>query len=432
MTDAPQEIKFEPGEEFCADTLGPVTLTLQNGSLEYYGTPLQEAVEYRFPIGTTLLLHSPKTSTSESTVFISGRYFSQQTTKNCVHSAALHRFNEYLNAIRADAERSGGFGPAVLVCGPKNVGQTMFCRLVCNAAIESDYHVQYIDLNTDPNSITFPRHIASATVEDFFPVCHSLETPCRDIYAFDHGEPSKIRDSYSWTLLRTLCEQMRTTYHRRAETSGPLRQGGVIIQAPDALFPSPHDSASLAHPFLSELIDIFKIGYVCFIGQGDDVKNTVHKLKNSPLLRMRCLFQHFPFVCRKTALPHAHIELDDHSIGDYFMGNDVQMQCFQVSIACEKLHFYRTSSPLEITPKQIVEINMKEAYTEYIGRIASLTDATSPESVSTAKVIGFVVISRVDPVSGRLHLITPSPESIPFTHFLVTQLTTRIPELLCG
>lgn len=68
--------------------------------------------------------------------------------------------------MRKKAEERNEVGPVIMIAGPKHVGKTALCKILCNYAIRETSPVLYVDLDVNMNCV-FPGCISMIGVEQF-------------------------------------------------------------------------------------------------------------------------------------------------------------------------------------------------------------------------------------------------------------------------
>ena len=431
MTELPRDIKLAPGEEFCTEVLGSgVTIIVQSGLVENYGSPLDVGVPYYFTSGAMPLLKSSINAQNDSVLQINGKYNILGNAQNCVYTSDIVDFLEFLNVKRDGITQSCLFGPVVLVCGKRGVGKSRFCRMLCNAAVHEDFHVEYIDLNTENNSIALPRHLCATTVQDFFPPSDDIEPRFPTVLPYDDLTLPHNHTDKRWPIFEKILKKMFAVYKAKASLSDKLRRGGMVIEIPAHLYPESEktESSSISEALIST-VQIFGAQHLCILDNADASLQTLNIFRSSHIQK-ECTFHRFPFLSTQSVRLSRFIESSNDKICKYFLGSSSKLKCFRIRVSYTNIHFYHTE--LHGNTIQAREIDITENFREYISRIASVLDVEEDTDILLSNTIGFVLIVEIDTTRKEMDLVVPSPEVLPTNHILVTGTSTTAPELLCS
>ena len=430
MSEPPREIKLAPGEEFFIEVLGhEVSITLQSGCVEYYGCPLDLGIQYSFPMGALPLLKAPVETPYESIMQITGKFHMQGTPQRCVYSAEIRNLLEYLNVKRSNAMNLGTDGPVVLVCGKKNTGKSRMCRVLCNSAVAENFHVQLLDLSIENSSITLPRHIASVAVEDFFPPVGDIEPRLPFVSPFDHAAfPQPSQDTH-WKLFENLLQNMFSHFTKKARESSKLRCGGIVIEVPPSMFLQTNaDNRDEIHPALALAAQIFQVEHICLVENEEGDYSSLSVIRASNLQKTKHLHR-LEFMYKSNISLGRALNRSNEKIYRYFCGAAFKLKCFQVAVDYSKFTFHAARNS-ESTDSSLYTINVEDTCHTYASRLASILDVKQDEDPSLSRVLGFVLIIRVDTSSKKIFLVTPSPNAIPTKHMFITQYSADVSELL--
>ena len=192
-------------EEAPKPTYGPVTVTLVEGTCEYFGAELVCGKEYVFAPGETCVLFTWTGCllTVQGGLFTAGLFTRShtapthaQTHKQQPHQTAekeetpmaefikVHaRLEEQRTASRQRPEVING--PRAVVCGNIDCGKSTLCRMLLNWAVRagctgdcSGRRPLFVDTDVGQNTLAIPGALAARVVEEVAPINTAEQQAC--------------------------------------------------------------------------------------------------------------------------------------------------------------------------------------------------------------------------------------------------------------
>lgn len=227
-----------------------LTITLQNGHAEVFGTELAPRIPYRFSgtkgaiytwHGCTLVLNGA-----------SEHYYLASATEAMVEWLNIHG---HLEDLREDSSD----GPRVLILGPDSSGKTSLLKCLAGWSLKSARTPMVVNLDSRHAMLSIPGSLSAVTCNTMLDVQsdglggHAGTTDQRGIhdkaplvYGFPFASPEDNTDFFRAITTRMA---LATTYKLQGDAQ--LRRSGMLIDAPSALN-NPKTNYALVQHIVSE------------------------------------------------------------------------------------------------------------------------------------------------------------------------------------
>ncbi|KAI6238910.1 Protein CLP1-like protein [Aphelenchoides fujianensis] len=211
-----QELRFEVGN-VAEDAKKPM-IQLIEGQAEMFGMPLKKYTKYAsFPPGFRGAIYTHTSARIEVTGVLEIEYIATKNQPMLAY-VNVHAGITELREKTAD----GQSGPVVMITGPKCVGKSTLCKVLCNYAVRATTPVVFVDLDVGQNTV-MPGCISMVGVEHLADFVNEIDTRAPFAYCFGHYNPMENQKLYDLQVTKAAAVLKKKLQTER------FRKGGAII-----------------------------------------------------------------------------------------------------------------------------------------------------------------------------------------------------------
>jgi len=397
-----QELRVEVD----ADT--PVTVKLLNGKAEVFGTELA--------LGQTVNITGQKLAIFTWTgceLMVTGNPQSIYESSETPMVTYLNT-QDILNRRRLAAQETSSPGPRVIIVGPTDSGKSSLCRILTNYAVRMGWEPMVVDLDLGQGSITCPGSIAACPVQA--PVDIEQGYPAENPLAFFYGHLSPDSNP---ELYKSLVQSLSDLLNRRAERNAEGAAAGMIVNTMGWI-------DGLGYEILLHSINATKADTVLVVGNEKLYSQLSRHFegKGTEVVKLK---QSGGVVTRPSELRRA-ARID--KVRDYFYGirRELAPHSQTVPIADLQGRIYRIgsgpkapTSALPIGATSVADplrVNPANIDNQLLHCLLAVSRADKPEALLSSNVAGFVYVSDLDILSGKITYLAPCPGSLPGKYLL--------------
>ncbi|KAI6185502.1 Protein CLP1-like protein [Aphelenchoides besseyi] len=390
------ELRFEVGSE-------EVDIELTKDRAEMFGVPLKNFTKYAFPPGFRGAIYTHTKAEIEITGNLEVEYIAPENKPMLSYVNVHAALKEIRDTITPDSNETG---PIVMVTGPKHVGKSTLCKILCNYAVRDVTPVIFVDLDVGQNCV-MPTCISMIPVEQLTDLVNGFDTTTPFAYPYGHFDPLVNQKLYDLML-----ENMSEVFKKKLKTTR-FRKGGAVIDTTAWNKGKYYDSVVKA-------AELFNVTHVVVLDHermysdlGNDLPNTIKIIHMQKSGGVEALSPLQEGTARK------------YTVHRYFYGTmnmNYRPQAYEFSYDCprEKLELRVARIGVEALPSSLLPYGMSEEHqtrTEYVNytselnnRIVALIRDVSSLSSSIIKhhVVGFVLIKNVNTESKTVEVLLPA------------------------
>ncbi|EMD95844.1 hypothetical protein COCC4DRAFT_122910 [Bipolaris maydis ATCC 48331] len=213
-----------------------LTVKLQSGTAEFFGTELAPSTTYSFSgtKGAIFTWHGCKLDIGGE---VESDYIAEETPMMSV--ANLHFA---LENLRDKSVASGGveMGPRVLVVGPENSGKTSLVKTLTSYAVKTDRQPMVVNLDPRQGMLSVPGSFSAAAFSSIVdieegwgtsPISGPSPIPVKMPLVYHYG----LRDPEEGRVFKPLVTRMALAVTSRLEEDKLSKQAGFIIDSSGAI-----------------------------------------------------------------------------------------------------------------------------------------------------------------------------------------------------
>lgn len=209
-----------------------LTIKLQSGTAEFFGTELGPATTYTFE-GTKGAIFTWHGCRLEIGGEVESDYVAEETPMMSV--ANLHFALENLRD-RSVASGSVDMGPRVLVVGPDNSGKTSLVRMLTSYAVKTGRQPMVINLDPREGMLSIPGSFSAAAYSSIIdieegwgssPISGPSPIPVKQPLVYQYG----LKDPEEGKVFKPLVTRMALAVTSRLEEDTASKQAGFIIDS---------------------------------------------------------------------------------------------------------------------------------------------------------------------------------------------------------
>jgi len=213
-----------------------LTIKLQSGTAEFFGTELGPATTYTFE-GTKGAVFTWHGCTLEIGGQAESDYVAEETPMMSV--ANLHFALENLRD-QSVASSSTEMGPRVLIVGPENAGKTSLARILTSYAVKSGRQPMVINLDPRQGMLSIPGSFSAAAYSSIVdieegwgssPISGPSPIPVKMPLVYQYG----LKDPEEGKVFKPLVTRIALAVTSRLEEDQASKQAGFIIDSPGSI-----------------------------------------------------------------------------------------------------------------------------------------------------------------------------------------------------
>lgn len=207
-----------------------LTVRIQSGTAEYFGTELAPSTTYSFQ-GTKGAIYTWHGCKLELGGEVESDYVAEETPM--MSHANLHFALEELRD-KSVASESNEMGPRVLVVGAENAGKTALVKTLTSYAVKSGRQPMVVNLDPRQGMLSVPGSLSAAVFSSIVdieegwgssPISGPSPIPVKMPLVYHYG----LRDPEEGKLFKPLVTRMALAVTSRLEEDRASRQAGFII-----------------------------------------------------------------------------------------------------------------------------------------------------------------------------------------------------------
>ncbi|EUC32290.1 hypothetical protein COCCADRAFT_5965 [Bipolaris zeicola 26-R-13] len=408
-----------------------LTVKLQSGTAEFFGTELAPSTTYSFSgtKGAIFTWHGCKLDIGGE---VESDYIAEETPMMSV--ANLHFALESLRD-KSIASGSVEMGPRVLVVGPENSGKTSLVKTLTSYAVKTDRQPMVVNLDPRQGMLSVPGSFSAAAFSSIVdieegwgssPISGPSPIPVKMPLVYHYG----LRDPEEGRVFKPLVTRMALAVTSRLEEDKLSKQAGFIIDSSGAI----SHGKNGVYDNIEHIVSEFSVNVVITLGSerlySDLSRKFSTRTSSDPtesvsVIRLDksggCVDRSETYM---RALRHAQIK-------EYFFGHgDETLAPSSQTADVADLHIFR------IVGGGSDEANGSEAVDDYgmpivpsgalfekavpgegmVNQLLAITTASPNEAhavIRDSSVRGYVYVADVDESKKKVKLLSPLPGQTP-------------------
>ncbi|KAF2829234.1 Clp1-domain-containing protein [Ophiobolus disseminans] len=433
---------------FEVDFSHTLTIKLQSGTAEYFGTELAVMATYSFrgTKGAVFTWHGCKLEIGGE---VESDYIAEETPMTSC--ANLHSALESLRD-RSVASGSTEMGPRILVVGPENSGKTSLVRIMTSYASKSGRQPMVINLDprqgmlSPPGSLSAAAYSSIVDIEEGWgssPISGPSPIPVKMPLVYHYG----LKDPEEAKVFKPLVTRMALAVTSRLEEDKLSKQAGFVIDSSGAI----SQGKNGVYENIEHIVSEFSVNVLITIGSERLYSDLTRKYANrdpSDAIHVVRLDKSGGCVDRSEEYMKA---LRHSQIREYFFGHGENtlapssqtcdfgdLNVFQLVEESTEPALYRSSdfnndshydpsmAPLttlysRLTPSSRLQNSLLAVTT------AAPTDRQ--EVIRDASIMGYIYVAEVDEVKRKCRLLSPQPGLIPGNAMVLAPWPEEVPGL---
>ncbi|KAI9262876.1 Pre-mRNA cleavage complex II protein Clp1-domain-containing protein [Helicostylum pulchrum] len=399
-----------------------VSIKLQKGTAEIFGTELAVGVTYTFS-GRKAAVYTWHGCTLE----VKGQFLVEYTANETPMTSYLNT-HLALEQIRQNAKQNQDLGPRVLVIGPHDVGKTSLCKILVSYSLRQGGSPIYVSLDTTEGSITMPGTVTATCISNIIDVEEGFGSSATTAasmgsstmpLAYYYGFESPAENV---KLYKLVSSQLSEAIRSRMAVDEECRNSGFIIDTAGLI-------DNVGYDIIQHIIQDFNVNVLIVLGHerlysdmnriyGSKQKVSVVKLsKSGGVVERDRQFK---------------IRLQRTKIHEYFYGTPkCELSPYSMLVNHDDIKIWRVGdviAPSSALPlgmdsssneTQLVKVDNYDMCLHSILAIVNI-DQTEPENrILENNVAGFIYVSDVDEEKRKVTILSPSPGRLPKKHLLM-------------
>lgn len=414
------ELRLEIGNE-------EVIVELLEGSAEIFGTPLSMHKRYTLSPGFRAAIFTYRGALIELVGKTESVYIAQQTPMIIylnTHAALESLRKTAETQLHFDLNNTSFRGPRMLIAGPTDVGKSTLCRILCNYAVREGRTPLYVDLDIGQGSVSIPGTIGCLYIEKPADIIDGFDRKTAYVYNFGNITPSA-----NLRLYDLLVKELSLAVKKKSKSSLLCNVSGYIVNTcgwvkgdgyacivnaaeafePDVVIVLDHER--LYNELQQDLATFVKILHLPKSG-GVESRSQEMRVANRRNSIYRYLYgtKSSPFYPKSVEISYDKTDEEQELLIAKIGAEQLPDSCLPVGMVIEDHRLQIVS--VSITPKLVNHV------------LALMPPESSiDQSLLKKACIGFVVVTRVDPVNKIITLLSPQPYPLPTKVALLSEVT---------
>ncbi|KAF1846602.1 mRNA cleavage and polyadenylation factor IA/II complex [Cucurbitaria berberidis CBS 394.84] len=418
-----------------------LTVKLQSGTAEFFGTELAPATTYTFQgtKGAIFTWHGCKLEIGGE---VESDYVAEETPM--MSCANLHFA---LENLRDKSVSSGSveMGPRVLVVGPENSGKTSLIKTMTSYAVKSGRQPMVVNLDPRQGMLSVPGSFSAAAYSSIVdieegwgssPISGPSPIPVKMPLVYHYG----LKDPEEGKAFKPLVTRMALAVTSRLEEDNASKQAGFIIDSSGAI----SQGKNGVYENIEHIVSEFSVNVLITLGSERLYSDLARKFSNQvrdpsesvSVIRLEksggCVDRSEEYM---KALRHAQIREYFFGKGDETLAPSSQMADFgdlnlfklvQESDNAEYRpgDYDASSSPIyeKITPSAALQ-----------NKLLAITTASPNERqevIRDSSIRGYIYVADVDEAKKKVKLLSPQPGQTPGNAMVLGSWPEDIPGLV--
>ncbi|CEP60149.1 cleavage polyadenylation factor subunit CLP1 LALA0_S01e04126g [Lachancea lanzarotensis] len=401
-----------------------MSLTVQEGIAEIFGTELAVAVSYRFQ-NTSFALHAVEDVVLEWTGTLVQQQIIGEKDTNALHVYNLHFALEKQRA-------AGSQGPRVLLVGKRASGKTSLAKTLSSYALKTRDQGPVV-VNLDPQQCIYtpPGCLSATPISDLIDVQnngwgHSTTSGATALHAkqplvksFGLERISRNREWY-----RVQLQQLATSLDARLAHDSALRRVGIVVDTPALRELGDGEDDNYDFSLIHEIVTLFHINAVVVCAPDDSLAVQLHRELPVETLTIVRLPTSSGVILNEDVQIRA---LQSGAIRDYFYGDpSTVLSPYAVGVECDAVTVWEPENVMSgsseapqarLKPVEVNASNLQHA----LVAISYAPRSAPPEDVVKSGILGFALILEVHDTRRRLRVLLPVPGLLPDNALILTE-----------
>ncbi|KAH7394949.1 Pre-mRNA cleavage complex II protein Clp1-domain-containing protein [Phaeosphaeria sp. MPI-PUGE-AT-0046c] len=422
-----------------------LTVKLQSGTAEFFGTELAPATTYTFQgtKGAIFTWHGCRLDIGGE---VESDYVAEETPM--MSCANLHFA---LELLRDKSVSSGGaeMGPRVLVVGPEHSGKTSLVKILTSYAVKTGRQPVVVNLDPKQGMLSVPGSFSAAAFSSIMdieegwgssPISGPNPTPVKMPLVYHYG----LKDPEEGKVFKPIVTHMALAVTSRLEEKDKLsKQAGFIIDSSGAI----SQGKNGVYENIEHIVSEFSVNVLITLGSERLYSDMARKLSQrdpSEHVNVIRLDKSGGCVDRADdymkALRHAQVR-------EYFFGHGEntlapssqtcdfgELHIFQINQ--DNTALYRSGDEDEYDPSSISSANIytrvtpSAALQNSLLAITTASPTDSQEVIRDSSVKGYIYVADVDETKKKVRLLSPQPGMIPANAMVLGSWPEDVPGLV--
>ncbi|KAF1838054.1 mRNA cleavage and polyadenylation factor IA/II complex [Decorospora gaudefroyi] len=399
-----------------------LTVKLQSGTAELFGTELAPSTTYSFTgtNGAIFTWHGCKLDVGGD---VESDYVAEETPM--MSFANLHFALENLRD-RSIASGSTEMGPRVLIVGPDNSGKTSLVKTLTAYAVKTDRQPMVVNLDPRQGMLSVPGSFSAAAFSSIVDmeegwgsssITGPSPVPVKMPLVYHYG----LKDPEEGRTFKSLVTRMALAVTSRLEEDKPSKQAGFIIDSSGAI----SQGKNGVYDSIEHIVSEFSVNVLITLGSErlySDLSRKFNARTTDPsesvsVLRLDksggCVARSEDYM---RSLRHAQIK-------EYFFGRgDEPLAPSSQTADVADLHVFRIVEPdpsgsyttvdeygISVEKPLFEPVKVDERMQNQILAITTAGPKDSQDVIRDASVRGYIYVASVDEARRKVKLLSPLP-----------------------
>ncbi|KAF1919721.1 Pre-mRNA cleavage complex II protein Clp1-domain-containing protein [Ampelomyces quisqualis] len=422
-----------------------LTVKLQSGTAEFFGTELAPSTVYSFQgtKGAIFTWHGCKLDIGGE---VESDYVAEETPMmSCVN---LHFALEQLRD-RSVASGSAEVGPRVLVVGPENSGKTSLVKIMTSYAAKSGRQPMVINLDPRQGMLSVPGSFSAAAYSSIVdieegwgssPISGPSPTPVKMPLVYHFG----LRDPEEAKVFKPLVTRMALAVTSRLEEDKLSKQAGFIIDSSGAI----SQGKNGVYENIEHIVSEFSVNILITLGSerlySDLARKFAHRdpFESVTVLRLDksggCVDRSEEYM---KAVRHAQVREYFFGHGENTLAPSSQtcdfgdLNVFQITeddMALHRSADYNEYAPLAVNLSSSIytRVTPSSALQNKLLAITTAAPTDSQDVIRDSSLKGYIYVADVDEVKKKVRLLSPQPGMIPGNAMVLGSWPEDVPGLV--
>ncbi|KAH8728750.1 Pre-mRNA cleavage complex II protein Clp1-domain-containing protein [Phaeosphaeriaceae sp. PMI808] len=440
-----QDLAANTEYRFEVDFSRTLTVKLQSGTAEFFGTELAPSTTYSFQ-GTKGAIFTWHGCRLEIDGQVDSDYVAEETPM--ISYANLHFALEQLRD-RSVSSGSIEMGPRVLVVGPENSGKTSLVKVMTSYAAKMGRQPMLVNLDPKQGMLSVPGSLSAAAYSSIVdieegwgssPISGPSPIPVKMPLVYHYG----LKDPEEGKVFKPLVTRMALAVASRLEEDKLSKQAGFIIDSSGAI----SQGRNGVYENIEHIVSEFSVNVLVTLGSERLYSDLARKFANRDpsesvsVIRLDksggCVDRSGEYM---KALRHAQVREYFFGHGENTLAPSSQtcdlsdLNVFQI-IEANDTSPYRSGDFDEYDPATIsfsaiyTPVTPSAALQDSILAITTASPTDPHEVIRDSSVRGYIYVADVDEAKKKVRLLSPQPGMIPGSAMVLGSWPEDVPGLV--
>ncbi|KAF2032627.1 Clp1-domain-containing protein [Setomelanomma holmii] len=425
-----------------------LTVKLQSGTAEFFGTELAPSTAYTFQgtKGAIFTWHGCKLEIGGD---VESDYVAEETPM--MSCANLHFALELLRDQSA-ASGSAEMGPRVLVVGPENSGKTSLVKIMTAYAAKTGRQPMVVNLDPRQGMLSVPGSFSAAACSSIVdieegwgssPISGPSPIPVKMPLVYQYG----LKDTEEGKVLKPLVTRMALAVTSRLEEDHLSKQAGFIIDSSGAV----SQGKNGVYENIEHIVSEFSVNVLITLGSERLYSDLARKFANrdpSETVNVVRLDKSGGCIDRSEdymkALRHAQVREYFFGHGENTLAPSSQtcdfgdLHVFQIIEPTNDSSTFRSGDYDEHDPASTslstfytrLEPSSYSLLQNSLLAITTAAPTDSQEVIRDSSIKGYIYVADVDEAKKKVRLLSPQPGMIPANAMVLGSWPEDVPGLV--